>query len=651
MSHPDTPKTNPELKQAILYIYSRQTEAEQTSESTLEDNGIGFNGVDASFLSSLAKQIDWGRELSPKQYEAGWKAMAKYCNTQLADGQWRSVELPSMAPTPDSKRKELREQYPGKQGLLGMADEHNNRLRFLPLVYPSNQIKKLGFKKWDGEAWLQSIGTVNQTVVDDLANMFKDIEIMPEVAEALRVDKVEVPQELKDTHKTVMEFQWEASQFASSTKRSMIALAPGLGKTLASILSADIVGAQRVLIICPKSLLYNWRAELMKWGSSPETISIWHGKKFEGSTRWTITTYDMIRLRGEKFTEVEWDAVIGDESVLVKNRKAQRTKALGKFLTQVKAPHVWFLTGSPTTKYLDDMWSQLHLIDPKRFSAYWKFAEKYCIVEHDQWGWKILGNQPGAIDRIKHDLRDVYFARTQDQVLDLPDWIVEDVEVPMAPGQDKLYQEMEDQFLARLSEENTLLAPNVLAQMTRLIQIASNPLLIGGKDMAPKWDAVLDMLTYEQGPFIIWTSYIDTAEALSKRIAAKKHTVATLTGRTPALARQEAVDQFQAGELDVIIAHPAVGKFGFTLTKARTAIYVERQWMADDYIQSLHRIRRIGTEHSPHVIHVKAIRSEKSGMGPTVDHVIGSILASRKENTLALTTGDLKSMFLGEHHD
>jgi hypothetical protein len=66
------------LIRSILAIYAFQTPDEQAMEGTAYDNNRGFNGVDAPFLSSLAKQIQEGRNLSQKQMEMARKAMKKY---------------------------------------------------------------------------------------------------------------------------------------------------------------------------------------------------------------------------------------------------------------------------------------------------------------------------------------------------------------------------------------------------------------------------------------------------------------------------------------------------------------------------------------------------------------------------------------------
>lgn len=77
------------LERCITKIYERQTKAEQSMEATLEHNGVGFNGCDAGFLSSLAMWIQKksqkpeGERLTFGQQAGALRAMKKYAG-QLA---------------------------------------------------------------------------------------------------------------------------------------------------------------------------------------------------------------------------------------------------------------------------------------------------------------------------------------------------------------------------------------------------------------------------------------------------------------------------------------------------------------------------------------------------------------------------------------
>ena len=71
--------TNPTWAvKALVKIYERQTIDEQNSKSTKENNGVGFNGLDANILSSFAEQVNKGRNLSVKQMTIVYKKMPRY---------------------------------------------------------------------------------------------------------------------------------------------------------------------------------------------------------------------------------------------------------------------------------------------------------------------------------------------------------------------------------------------------------------------------------------------------------------------------------------------------------------------------------------------------------------------------------------------
>lgn len=66
------------VKRSIVQIFNKQTECEQSTDATKENNGVGFNGFDAQFGSSIAKKIIAGWDLTPKQMNFSRKMIMKY---------------------------------------------------------------------------------------------------------------------------------------------------------------------------------------------------------------------------------------------------------------------------------------------------------------------------------------------------------------------------------------------------------------------------------------------------------------------------------------------------------------------------------------------------------------------------------------------
>lgn len=524
-------------------------------------------------------------------------------------------------------------------GLLRLEGERG--LAFEPHVFPSVRIRSVGFTRWsevDG-AWYQPYGHVDEETVRRLQELFGTITIDPAVLQVLHPPVKKLPSWIAK-HEVLFPHQKDAIAYALNHPRALIALAPGLGKTAVSIAALKAVNAQRILVVAPLTLLYNWRNEIYQWLGKSQTVVFCHSRNLLLPARWTLTNYETVRLHPDRFTKVKWDAIIVDESLMVKNRKAKRTQAVKRVVTKAKPPYLWLLSGAPTSRFNDDLWAQLNLLAPSRYSSYWRFVERVCWIDKNQWGWNITDDKL-SIEELQRDLNDVFFARTQDQVLDLPPWIFNDYPVEMTKRQSALYFKMEQEFIAQLDEydDSTVIgAANILAQTVRLLQLASNPALIGGPDVAPKWDAVAEGMEYEAAPYLVWDLFIETGDRLKARLTSS-HTVEVLNGAVAPKRRQEIVEAYQRGDIEVLIAHPKVGKYGLTLTAARTVYYLERSWDADDYYQSLFRVRRIGTTHSPHVIHLLAVKTDGSG---TVDHLVNAVLKARKEKIIKLTTGELK---------
>lgn len=466
-------------------------------------------------------------------------------------------------------------------------------------------------------------------------------------------------------------WQQDGARFLYSRDRAMLSLSPGLGKTLTSAYAAGLRHFANVLVVCPASLLFYWKGELEKWADSlpfNPLIDIYHRKvdirgeekathpvnsldqfvEVEGigyvasGQHWSITNPETVVKHLDQFIAQKFDCLIVDESIMYKHRESGRSQAMKELAKSFKT--VWFLTGAPATKNLDDMWHQFHILKPQGYPSYWRFARKYCLVLDDEWGSKVVANAPGAENKIKKNYADIYFSRTQDDVANIPDWIMEDIDIPMLPAQDKAYQTLREEFYVRLESvdpNQVITVGNHLSLMIRSVQVASNPLLLGGVDSAGKWDALPELMKIYPGPYIFWVNFIDTGKMLRDKFGAMGMNVALANGATPMEDRNKMVDAFQREELNGIILNNQVGKFGFTLTKGQTAFFVERMY-DDSYFQCLHRNRRIGTVRSPIIVNMRSVTGDG---GETIDHLIHSTLDYRVGMIKKVTAADLKRVF------
>jgi SNF2 family DNA or RNA helicase len=455
----------------------------------------------------------------------------------------------------------------------------------------------------------------------------------------------------------LFDFQREAVGFLLDRPRSMLSLSPGLGKTISSITAADqqYPNIKRILVVAPLSLLYMWKSEIEKWGSSliDYKIIIHHGKKStlddafpirKGQVVWVITNPDTVLRSVPTLLSKKFDLLILDESILYKSRDSKRTKSMKNLAKGI--PRVWELTGAPANRMLDDLWSQFNILNPKAYSSYWRFAQEYCMVNPTTWGNQVIANKKDAEQIIKERFKDIYFARDQTEVLNIPEWIFEEIDIPMTIKQEKAYHEMSNLLKTTLINEETgdktvVTVTNHLAKVVRLIQLASNPMLLGGDNESGKWDALPELMGIYPGPWLVWTSFTRTAyylEEMLSRLVDQR--VGKIIGDTPMEDRNNIVRRFQAGEEKILILNMQTGSFGHTLTAARTSFYPERNYDSN-YFQSLYRFRRIGTTQSPNVVHLRSVYKDGS---PTIDNLVHSLLDYRVGMIKNLTTGMLKDI-------
>ena len=562
-------------------------------------------------------------------------------------------------------------------------------------TFSANEVKEWEGVRWDGKkkAWRIPKLTRNAKKILDYDDKAKASDEV--VALAMRdweVSDSEQGRYLKAAKKHPMfsslyGFQKLAvlATLARPHHGIMFALSPGLGKTPTSIVAAEVWSwihgkSGKILVVSPLPLIYNWQRELSKWSSGFEVEMRHKGTPTnDGEQRWTVTNYESVMERVQDQNtkrwstsgnlhpeyDLDWDVVIFDESVMLKNRKAKRTgvaRTLGRC-----AGKVIHLSGAPITKDNSDIWSQFTILEPDYFTSFWDFTNEFCVVVRTAWSsGQIEGSRRGM--SVKDEFRDIMFVRNQEQVLpDLPDYIHQDVEVPLTRKQQKAHDDMLDTWLHELevNRDKRVEATAVIAMLVRLQQITSNlyNLQTTGHDW-PDESSKADFLEHLLGetgsvswPVLIWTHQRPGAKALYDRL--KKHAdgkskfkkESHLYGKRVELVYggmgtkgDDIIEAYKRGEVDVLILGIQVGKYGHTLVNTRTVVYFEKTWDSDAFMQSLHRVRRNGLKHTPVLISLRARN--------TIDDFVELNLAGKLPSIADLTGADLAKLLraLGEDH-
>lgn len=497
--------------------------------------------------------------------------------------------------------------------------------------------------------------------------------------------ELRVPEDIRGAYDKLYSYQQDAVRWLVENPYDhpgvLLALSPGLGKTIVSLTAAGVLDLNRVLIIAPLSLLSVWRWEAAKWfgrrsdSKLPQTLHSVHGDK-PPESGWVVTNYNTVvsAKYNAEYAEEFWDLIILDESVKIKNRRTNTFQAIKNLRSN--ADRLWLLSGSPITRHPNDLWAQFNAIEPRGFRSYNNFIRRFCSVETNIYaknpqtghaGLKVTGTSGRNLRR---DFSDILFVRNQEQVLpDLPDMLFQDISVQMTHQQRRMYDQMVEQYISQLENGAEMGAASKLAQLIRLQQIASNLINLAGTDLAgaQKWpdasgkaDMLEEMIEAEavEYPLLVWTHWKPGAIALANRLENGDHTsededgearglkIGRISGDMDEEERTKTFRRFKGSgnateksDIDVLILSLAVGKFGLTLTNTKTVVYFDKTWAADDYVQSLHRVRRIGLTHVPRVISLRCPGS--------IDDMVEDNLAGKMPSIAHVSNSDLVKMLKG----
>lgn len=463
----------------------------------------------------------------------------------------------------------------------------------------------------------------------------------------------------------LLPFQREAVTYlVSNPHGSLLNVSPGLGKTVISIVAAEAFSVSPtadVLVVAPASLLPNWWREIEKWAPGWGIEIADKDGGFYTGHQFTIASYDTVAQNTEAFTKRHWDLLILDETVLVKNRSSQRYLAIaggtkestrkGKKVTLRwkglirSADKVWALSGSPVTRYADDLWTQLHLLYPKGFNSFWRFADRFCVFTDNIWsktGKEIAGTRESR--DLTWELGDVMLTITQEDVLpDLPEYIIEPtIEVELLPAQKKAFRSMLQDFIIELDSGREMDAENKLSQLIRLQQVVAGMANIPDAGVASaKADALLELIEARAYafPMLVWTHWKGSSRDLTHRLTSQSVNAAWVSGEDTPKARDHKIEAYKAGDTDVLVLSLGVGKFGHTLINSRTVVRYDKTWAADDFIQSMRRARRIGLTHRPVLVTLNA--------PGTSDDLLEANLAGKMPSIAKVTNSQLKELLEG----
>jgi SNF2 family DNA or RNA helicase len=223
--------------------------------------------------------------------------------------------------------------------------------------------------------------------------------------------------------------------------------------------------------------------------------------------------------------------------------------------------------------------------------------------------------------------------------IQLPTKEIRSVTVELGGRQADLYRQFRDELSAVVVRAGRLLrddAEEMLKRLLRLVQVASNPALVdhayaGTPSKFPILEQMVGRAVDAGEKVIVWTSFTENVDWLARELRsfspARVHGKLSIDARNAALYRLKTDSSCRA-----LIATPASAKEGLTLTVANHAIFYDRSFSLDDYLQAQDRIHRISQTRQCFVTNLIA--------AGTVDEWV-DVLLSAKQLAAQLGQGDI----------
>lgn len=488
--------------------------------------------------------------------------------------------------------------------------------KIAPVVQIFNEI---GFKVLDDfveKRPLWSLTGIVPTLFKDLPVRFSMTDRLFEIQKQIRgetaFDFQDVPQQIQATLRS---YQTEGMHWLERLRKmhlnGILADDMGLGKTLQAIIAVTQSRLEKgkgcSLIICPTSLVYNWKEEFRKFNPNLKTVVIdgvpaQRRKQLAMLDQYdvAITSYNLLQKDVEVYKDFMFDYVVLDEAHHIKNRTTRNAKSV----KMISSCHRLILTGTPIENSLEELWSLFDFLMPGLLSSYDRFVGKYIRTGN------YMGNKADNMEALKRKVAPFILRRMKEDVLeDLPPVSEILYHCHLTESQKELYQSYAasaKQELSRLVKQEGFdrIHIHVLATLTRLKQICCHPAIFAKNEPEPgdsaKYDMLMDLLSslIDSGhKTVVFSQYTKMLGIIKQDLANRGVRFVYLDGSTK--NRLEIVNQFNEDpSILVFLVSLKAGGTGLNLVGADTVIHYDMWWNPAVESQATDRVHRIGQSRS-----------------------------------------------------
>lgn len=417
----------------------------------------------------------------------------------------------------------------------------------------------------------------------------------------------------------------------------------GLGKSLTSIaITGQLFNdkkIERVLVICPTSIIGVWMEEFKKFADFDYCIEAIIGTTMSKrkdklkllchkiGLKVAIINYEATWRMEKELNIYKPDIIICDESQKIKNPSASQSKTIHRL--GVKAKYKIILTGTPVQNSPMDVFSQWKFLDPNIFGlSFYAFRNHYAVMG-GYYNHQILRYK--NMDELTSKAHSVAYRITKEEALDLPEQIFLNRYCELESTARKIYDTVVKESYAELMD-GKITATNVLTKLMRLSQIAGGHVkddegrmqVISKSKLNELKDIMEDVIIDNKKKLVIFARFIPEIESIKSLAREMDISYSYITGEIKTEERSKMCSKFQNdNNIKLFIAQIQTAGLGITLTAADTAVFYSLDFNYANYSQAIARTHRIGQKNT--CTYINLIATE------TVDEKILKALESKQD--------------------
>lgn len=501
--------------------------------------------------------------------------------------------------------------------------------------------------------------------LEDMTVFEEPIENVKGIVENLTPDFPVVDIFLDELKLEPFPYQKVGISFLVHQQKAIVGDVMGLGKTIQAIGAAHILHrqghVQKILVICPASLKYQWGNEVEKFtahthlvidGTTKKREKLYKQYEDEG-LMYCLVNYELVRNDLQILKQMDFDVIVVDEAHRIKNRASQTYKAL----IQLDAPYKFALTGTPMQNRPEEIHALMSWIDKKALGPITKFRERH-IVTGTKFGRKFVPLGAKRLGEIRRNISPYMIRRTKEEVApDLPPLIESQYYVDLNKEQKEIMgniheliqsfsQEVEAYFTENPDAKSHPKENQVMGFLGMMISASDHPKLLalsdsqmaqrvgrpGKKAMtSPKLEALLD-LSHEQidsgnKKIVIFTQFARMKKLIDERLKLEfgEEAVASgIEGSMKALDRQKSLVDFQFNHDRHFFVCTDAANYGINISYAGALFNFDLPWNPSIRAQRNGRIHRIDGQLERYNI-IDLISND------SIDEIIWSVIQKKEK--------------------